>query len=192
MAAAESAHIAHHVDPHSPERVRINRLGLWLFLASDALLFALFAAARFYTNGTYRPEDLKQVLGLGVTIILLVSSLTAFRAETSFQHGNVSHGRLMLLLTILLGLGFVGGVITEWNLAEFVPSEGFGTSYFSMTGMHSFHVITGIVFLIVIYVRSGRGHFSSGYTWPVSAVIIYWHFVDVVWVFFYPTLYLVK
>jgi len=192
VAAADTAHAVHHVDSHSPERVRINRLGLWLFFASDGLLFAVFAAARFYNNGTFRPDDLKQILGLAVTAVLLASSLTAYRAETAIEHGNFAHGRLMLLLTIILGVGFVAGVVTEWSLAEFTPSEGFGTSYFSMTGMHSMHVITGILFLVVIYVRTGRGHFSSGYTWPVSGVIMYWHFVDVVWVFFYPTLYLVK
>jgi cytochrome c oxidase subunit 3 len=192
MAAVGAAHVAPHEDAHSPRRIRINRLGLWLFFASDGLLFAVFAAARFYMNGTFRPEDLKQILGFIVTVVLLTSSLTAYRAETAIQHGNIAHGRLMLLLTILLGMGFVAGVVTEWSLADFTPSAGFGTSYFSMTGMHSMHVITGILFLAVIYVRAGRGHFSSGYTWPVSGVVMYWHFVDVVWVFFYPTLYLIK
>lgn len=177
---------------HPSSRLAINRLGLWLFFISDSLLFAVFAAARFYNNGTFRPEDLNQTLGLGVTVILLASSLTAFRAETAFEHGNSAHGRTMLLLTIVLGLVFVGGVVTEWSIAEFVPSDGFGTSYFSMTGMHSLHVITGILFLGVVYARSLGGAFSGGGTWPVTAVVMYWHFVDVVWIFFYPTLYLLK
>jgi cytochrome c oxidase subunit 3 len=190
------AHTAAHGEVGSAEhvayRVRINRLGLWLFFFSDSLLFGAFAAARFYLSGTEPAEELNQLLGLGVTSVLLASSMTAYRAETSFEHGNVAHGKTMLLLTILLGVFFAGGVAYEWSTAHFVPSDAFGTAFFSMTGMHALHVVTGVVFLIVVYSRASRGQFANGYTWPVTSVVMYWHFVDVVWVFFYPTLYLLK
>jgi cytochrome c oxidase subunit 3 len=169
-----------------------NRLGIWLFFFSDGLLFAAFAAARFYLHGTARPEAVKQDLGLAITSILLLSSLTAYRAETAMVHGHLKRGRRMLLATILLGALFAVGVGFEWSIAEWVPSDPYGTSFFSMTGIHAMHVITGVIFLIVIYVRAGKGHFPVGNTWPVTAMVMYWHFVDVVWVFFYPTLYLVK
>ena len=196
MAAATSvSHDAHGApgEAHALERVKINRLGLWLFIFSDALLFAAFAGARFYLGGTARDPHLNQVLGLGITSLLLLSSLTAYRAETAFAHGNTAHGRTMLLLTILMGLAFAGGVAFEWATAEFPVAELYGTAFYSMTGMHAFHVVTGILFLLVIWARSGDGHFSGGpKVWPVTATIMYWHFVDVVWVFFYPTLYLLK
>jgi len=174
-------------------RVRVNRLGLWLFLISDAALFAIFAAARFYIAGVDRDPHLNQLLGLAITSLLLLSSFSAYRAETAFAHGNTRHGRAMLLATLLMGLLFVGGVAYEWSIAEFSVTEAYGTAFFAMTGMHAFHVITGLVFLAVVWVRSRDGKFSGGpAVWPVTAMVIYWHFVDVVWVFFYPTLYLVQ
>lgn len=188
------AHSAAHGEVGSAEhlayRVRINRLGLWLFFFSDALLFGAFAAARFYLTGTEPAEELNQLLGLGVTAILLVSSLTAYRAETAFEHGNIAHGKSMLLLTILFGALFAGGVAYEWSIAHFVPSDSFGTAFFSMTGMHALHVVTGIIFLVVVYSRAARGQFANGHTWPVTAVVMYWHFVDVVWVCLFVFVYI--
>jgi cytochrome c oxidase subunit 3 len=172
------------------QRLAINRLGLWLFFFSDALLFGLLATARFYINGTHTPEHLSQGLGLTLTSILLVSSYTAYRAETAFAHGALAHGRQMLLLTIVLGAIFVGGVGVEWAIADFTPSEGYGTAFFSMTGMHALHVISGLLFLGLLWMQvTRRGEVGS---WAPAAIVMYWHFVDVVWVFFYPTLYLVS
>ena len=154
---------------------------------------ALFAASRFYIAGTAISPHLNQLLGLGITSLLLLSSFTAYRAETAFTHGNTSHGRMMLLATVLMGLMFFGGVVYEWSIAEFSPSEAYGTAFFSMTGMHAFHVVTGVFFLLLMWARSGDGKFTGGTNaWPIAAAVIYWHFVDVVWVFFYPTLYLLK
>ncbi len=182
---------AAHAVAHSPEkRLRISRLGLWLFFLSESCLFGAFAAARFYMNGTYVPDDLNQILGLVLTSILLVSSLTAYRAETAIAHGNVAHGKLMILATMLLGLIFLGGVITEWSIAHFEPSEGYGTSFFSMTGLHASHVATGILFLGLAYMFAARGKYTPASHWGMTGVVMYWHFVDVVWVFFYPALYL--
>lgn len=180
-------------EAHAARRVRINRLGLWLFLASDGALFAIFAASRFYVAGTAIDPHLNQMLGLAITSLLLLSSFTAYRAETAFAHGNTAHGRAMLLATIVMGLLFFGGVAYEWSIAEFSPGEAYGTAFFSMTGMHAFHVVTGILFMLLIWARSGSGRFSGAtQSWPVAAAVIYWHFVDVVWVFFYPTLYLLQ
>ncbi len=173
-------------------RVRINRFGLWLFIFSDGLLFALLATARFYINGTHTPDEISQTLGLAITSILLLSSLTAYRAETAFAHGNREQGQQMLLATIGLGLVFLVGVIFEWSIAEFHPSEGYGTAFFSMTGMHAVHVTTGILFLGMLYRQTRRGRYGADDHWPVSGTIMYWHFVDVVWVFFYPILYLIS
>ena len=194
MAATATLPHGHEVDAsHAARRVRINRFGLWLFLASDGALFALFAASRFYIAGTAISPHLNQLLGLGITSLLLLSSFTAYRAETAFTYGNTSHGRAMLLATVLMGFMFFGGVVYEWSIAEFSPSEAYGTAFFSMTGMHAFHVVTGVFFLLLMWARSGDGKFTGGTNvWPITAAVIYWHFVDVVWVFFYPTLYLLK
>lgn len=176
----------------APDRTRVLRFGLWLFFFSDGLLFALLATARFYVAGTHTPDELSQALGLGITSILLLSSLTAYRAETAIAHGNLAYGCTMLLATIALGLVFMGGVVIEWSIAEFTPRDGFGTAFFSMTGMHVSHVASGVLLLALVYRLAGNGRFTADSHWGISAIVMYWHFVDVVWVFFYSTLYLIK
>jgi cytochrome c oxidase subunit 3 len=190
--AAALAHAEPGHEQLATHRVRINRLGLWLFFASDGLVFGLLASARFYMAGTHTPEHLSQPLGLAITSLLLLSSLTAYRAETAIAHGNIAHGRLMLLATIVMGLVFLAGVAGEWSIAEFSKSEGYGTAFFSMTGMHATHVASGVLLLLLAYFAAGRGAYSRGATWGAAATVMYWHFVDVVWVFFYPILYLLK
>jgi cytochrome c oxidase subunit 3 len=98
----------------------------------------------------------------------------------------------MLLATIALGLVFLVGVGFEWSIAEFTPSDAFGTAFFSMTGMHATHVASGVLLLGLAYYLSGRGRYSAENHWGISSIVMYWHFVDVVWVFFYPTLYLIN
>ena len=177
---------------HGANRVAINRLGLWLFFTSETLLFGTLAAARFYMNGTHTDEHLSQGLGLLLTSILLLSSLTAYRGEIAIKHGNILHGKAMFLATILLGAIFLAGVVVEWTIADFSPTEGYGTSFFSMTGLHASHVATGLIFLALAYRHAGKGTYDGGNHWGATGVVMYWHFVDVVWVFFYPALYLVS
>lgn len=173
-------------------RMGINRAGLWLFFLSDAFLFGGLFATRFYISGTERPEELNQALGLIITVILLLSSVTAYLTEVAIARGNRAAFIWNLSLTIALGLIFVAGVGYEWSSAEFGPEEKFGTAFFAMTGLHATHVITGLGALIVLFYLGLKGHFSRESHWGVEATIKYWHFVDVAWVFFYPALYLVS
>lgn len=173
-------------------RPAMNQAGLWLFFLSETFLFASLASARFYIAGLDQPEHLNQALGLTITSVLLLSSFCAYRAETAFVHGNRGAFHGFLLATIALGTVFAGGVALEWSTAEFSISEPYGTAFFTMTGLHASHVISGIVLLALVYMLSARGHFSQESHWGVEAAIKYWHFVDVVWVFFYPILYLMS
>jgi len=170
----------------------MNQVGLWLFFLSEAFLFACLASGRFYIAGVDRPEHLNQALGLVITSILLLSSYCAYRAESAFVHGNREQSMNYLLGTIVLGLVFVAGVSIEWSTAEFSISEPYGTAFFTMTGIHATHVLSGIVILGLVLRLARRGHFSQESHWGIEASIKYWHFVDVVWVFFYPILYLVS
>jgi cytochrome c oxidase subunit 3 len=174
------------------QRRAMNQVGLWLFFLSESFLFSALATSRFVLAGTDRPEGLNQGLGLGITTVLLLSSLTAFRAETAIAQGDRADFTRNLLATILLGVVFVFGVGAEWSTAEFHASEPYGTAFFTMTGVHASHVISGVVVLGLVYSLARRGHFSAESHWGVEASVKYWHFVDVVWVFFYPILYLVK
>ncbi len=182
-----------HALPHArAQRLALNRLGLWLFILSEAMIFAALLAARFSLQGVNRPESLNQPIGLTITSLLLLSSLTAYRAErlaeTGDRRGFLSH----TLLTILLGIVFLVGVGIEWSQAflHFPPSSPFGTVFFAMTGMHAFHVLSGVLILALVYLNGRRGAYDDN-PWGVEAAAKYWHFVDVVWVFFYPALYLV-
>lgn len=190
---AEGEHAEGEHEHHSPSRaLRINRFGLWLFFISDGLLFGMMAMARFAIADTRVDEHLSQSLGLLITSILLASSFTAYRADVAFQHGNVKLGRRLFLVTIFLGLIFFGGVVVEWSIAEFSVREPFGTAFFAMTGMHATHVATGLLFLMMGWITAGRGRFNGGGKFAPQAIVMYWHFVDVVWVFFYPILYLLQ
>jgi len=182
---------AGHADAEEALRPQINQLGLWLFFVSEGFLFAALLVSRFYIAGTTRPH-VNQQLGLGITSILLLSSLTAYLCESAISRGDRAQFLQFLLATIALGIVFAGGVAYEWSSAEFSRSSAYGTAFFTMTGLHASHVISGVVMLAMVYVLGARGHFSAKSHWGVEAVVKYWHFVDVVWVFFYPALYLVK
>lgn len=183
-------------DLHSWEyKLATSRLGLWLFLLSDAFVFGGLAVARFNLLGLTR-LPLNQILGVIVTSVLLLSSFFMNRAETSMAHGDVRGFGSGILLTLLLGVGFVIGVLgVEWPtaIAEGIsPSASAGGAiFFMMTGMHAFHVITGLAFLGIVWRNALRGLYSAEKHWAVEAAAVYWHFVDVVWIFFYPALYLV-
>jgi cytochrome c oxidase subunit III len=168
-----------------------NRLGLWLFLISDAFLFAGMFISRFYLLGTGDRPDVNQSLGLLITAVLLISSYFMYTAETAMTFGETKKFFRSLLLTILLGSVFLVGVIfIEWPMAHYNGS--LETSiFFLMTGFHALHVLTGVLFLIIIYRNAKKGLYTDERHWPVEAAAVYWHFIDVVWVFFYPALYLI-
>ncbi|MBT3391111.1 MAG: heme-copper oxidase subunit III [Chloroflexi bacterium] len=169
-----------------------NRLGLWLFLLSDSFVFAGLLVSRFYLLGNTRPH-LEQTLGLVVTAMLLVSSFFMNRAETAIAHGDQKTFLNGTLITLILGVVFLIGVVgVEWQLAPFSASDGaHGAVFYMMTGMHAFHVLTGVIFLAIVYRNGRKGLYSAEKHWQVEAAAVYWHFIDVVWIFFYPALYLI-
>ncbi len=183
-------------DEHSYNyKTDTNRLGLWLFLLSDAFVFAGLLTVRINLLGLTRPH-LNQMLGLAVTVVLLVSSFFMNRGETAMAHGDKKGFMNNVVITFVLGLGFLLGVVmVEWRLAA---AEGLtaskdvtGAVFYMMTGMHAFHVFTGLIFLFVVWNNARKGVYSAEKHWGVEAAAVYWHFVDLVWIFFYPALYLI-
>jgi cytochrome c oxidase subunit 3 len=207
-----SAVTAHHDEDHGhshemPYEVQLksNRLGLWLFCFSELFLFVALLAARFVLWGGERPA-LSQELGLITTSVLLVSSYFVYRGETAMGHGDRRTFLRSYLIAALLGaIFFVGVVVMEWNIfgleanvagielfGHLKPSDGVESGiFFAMTGMHAIHVLSGIIFLLIVWNNGRRGHYSTEKHWGVEACAIYWHYVDVIWVFFYPALYLI-
>ena len=196
-----------HHELHNPqeptwrEQLVMNRFGLWLFLFSEVFLFAALLAARFYLwrdpdMGLTRP-DLEQLPALLATIVLLVSSWFMNRAEVAISHGDMKNFNLGMAMTAILGTVFLLTVIfVEWGFGMAHPhikvSDGaFGAVFFGLTGMHAFHVVTGIILILIVWGNGRRGLYTTEQHWGVEACAIYWHFVDLVWVFFYPALYLI-
>ncbi|MFQ5872567.1 MAG: heme-copper oxidase subunit III [Dehalococcoidia bacterium] len=177
-----------------PGRLDLNRIGLWLFILSESFLFAALLSSRYFLQELERPEEVNQPLGLAITSVLLLSSLSAYRAEMSSAHGDQKGFEVNLLATIAMGLMFLAGVGVEWREAfdHFPPRSGYGTIFFTTTGIHAFHVLSGLIALAVVYGLGRNGRFTAGNYWGVEGVVKYWHFVDVAWVFIYPTLYLVN
>jgi cytochrome c oxidase subunit 3 len=169
-----------------------NRLGLWLFIISDAFMFGGLLVARYALWGNTRPE-LNQTLGLLVTLVLLISSFFMNRAELAIRFGDRKDFLRNLTITIGLGILFLVGVVgIEWPAAPFSASENvYGAIFYIMTGMHAFHVLTGVVLLLVVFNNGRKGLYTVERHWAVEAGAVYWHFVDVVWIFFYPALYLI-
>jgi cytochrome c oxidase subunit 3 len=171
-----------------------NRLGLWLFLISDTFVFAGLMVMRMNLLGLTRPH-LNQILGLFVTIVLLVSSFFMNRGETMMHNGDRKGFLRNVMITFILGLMFLLGVVlVEWPQAiheGITPSSGtYGAAFFMMTGMHAFHVLTGLILLGIVWANARRGLYDQK-NYPVEAAAVYWHFVDVVWIFYYPALYLI-
>ncbi|NJN53901.1 MAG: heme-copper oxidase subunit III [Anaerolineae bacterium] len=205
----------HHHEAHAPEvpypvQLKSNRLGLWLFFISELFLFGALFAARFYLwyvpgEGQTRPE-LSQELGLIATTVLLLSSYFVFRGETAMGHGDRRRFLNSFMLAALLGLVFlVSVVVMEWNIFGLEANVGgielfghlgvedgvYAGIFYVMTGMHALHVISGIFLLLVVWNRGRKGSFSEERYWGVEGCGLYWHYVDVIWVFFYPALYLI-
>ncbi len=178
------------------EQTRNNRLGFWLFFASESFIFAALLAARFYLwrgeDGSIIRPELDQQIGLIVTVVLLISSYFMNRAEVAIAHNDRGTFLVSLLITAFLGLVFLAGVVIfEWG-GHIRPSDGvFGAVIFGMTGMHALHVLSGVFLILNVWWLGRKGHFSAEKHWGVEACAIYWHYVDLVWIFFYPALYLI-
>lgn len=201
----DHGHAEGHTDSHADylEKTRRNRLGMWLFFASESFIFLGLLAARFYLwvdegGAMVRPE-LDQVVGLIVTVVLLLSSYFMNRAEVAIANNDRGNFLTSLVITAILGTIFLFGVIIfEWGMIPAIfeghlkPSDGvFGAVVFGMTGMHALHVLSGIILIGNVWWLGRKGHFSAERHWGVEATAIYWHYVDLVWIFFYPALYLI-
>jgi cytochrome c oxidase subunit 3 len=187
---------------NAEERRDAALLGVWAFLATEVLFFGpLFFA---YVHGRLaQPEAFASashamhvVLGTLNTALLLTSSLTMALSVQAARSGRVSHLRKFLILTALFGASFLGIKAYEWasELGEAARAAGgeaqFYFLYYAMTGLHALHLAIGLGLLGWLWLRAKR--FGAAYFAPVEAAGLYWHFVDVVWVFLYPMFYLLE
>jgi cytochrome c oxidase subunit III len=197
VSAHAEAHGAHPPQAHQSSRVDARTLGMFLFIASEIMLFGSFFTAYFFvrvaagtpwpTPGLHLPVF---VAGIN-TIILVTSSFTMHWALQAIKRGNRSGLQAGLTLTFLLGLSFLLTQILEYSRIGFAPyTNAFGTVFFCLTGLHGAHVFVGLTLLLAATIRSYRGHYSSEAHLGVELPGIYWHFVDVMWIVVYATVYI--
>ena len=199
-AHAEHAHVEHAHPPvaHQSSRVDARTLGMFLFIASEIMLFGSFFTAYFFVrvvnHQPWPPHQFElPVFVAGVnSAILITSSFTIHWALQSIKRGNRAGLQAGLLLTFLMGLTFLLTQITEYARVGFAPhDQAFGTIFFCLTGLHGAHVFVGLTILAAMTARAFRGHFSPEHHHGVEIGGIYWHFVDVMWIVVYSTVYLI-
>jgi cytochrome c oxidase subunit 3 len=190
---------AHHGPPiaHHSSRVSASVLGMLLFIASEVMLFGSFFTAYFFVrvvNGIAWPTPPFHlpVFVAGVnTAILVTSSFTMHWATVSVKRNHRAGLQAGMVLTILLGLTFLLTQAREYSRIGFAPHDGaFGSVFYGLTGLHGAHVFVGLTLLLTVTIRSWRGHFSPEEHRGVEVPGIYWHFVDVMWIVVYSTVYL--
>jgi cytochrome c oxidase subunit III len=206
-------YLQHHFDSME-QQAEASTLGMWTFLVTEIMFFGgLFMAYLVYRwqspmGFQEASHHLNIYWGAANTAILIVSSLTMALAVRAAQTSQPVRTQLLWLgWTIVLGLGFLGIKAIEytdkfkdhivpgpnfvWHGLYPKPAEQFYSLYFAMTGLHALHMIIGIGIMSVIAWMAWRKTFDSEYYTPVEVAGLYWHFVDIVWIFLFPLLYLI-
>ncbi|MGK2928482.1 MAG: cytochrome c oxidase subunit 3 [Acidimicrobiales bacterium] len=176
-----------------------EKLGMWLFLGSDCLLFGALISTYLllrHRGAGLGPHDVFDIPFTSVSsFVLLMSSVSMVFAVSSITRGDQQKLRLWLLVTSLLGATFVAGQVYEFTSFY---REGLGyttnlfsSAFYSLTGFHGVHVTVGIIMLMSLFVMSLTGRLSADRAETVEIVGLYWHFVDIVWVLIFTIVYLI-
>jgi cytochrome c oxidase subunit 3/cytochrome o ubiquinol oxidase subunit 3 len=179
-----------------PSRRKVGVIGLIL---TESALFTIFVTAYlFYIGKSSTGPYPNQVLDLPIfaTICLLSSSLTIVLAERGFRQGNTGGFRLWWLVTIVLALVFLGSTALEWEKLIFrdhltISTNLFGTTFYSLVGLHASHVIVGLILLGLVSILSLRGRVTQAHAEHVEMLSWYWHFVDGIWVIVFTVVYII-
>jgi cytochrome c oxidase subunit III len=188
----------------SPFAIGSKKLGMWLFIVSDTLTFSALLISYSYSrlNSPNWPRPFpfypSIVYATVMTVVLLASSLTMVMAVAAMARGARSATVKWVLLTMVFGLTFVALHLREWlhligeGLRPFSNEWGsplFGAVFFGVTGLHMTHVLIGVIYLSIISIGVGRGKFTPE---DVEVSGLYWHFVDLVWMFVFPLVYIMS
>jgi len=211
-ASDHPSYLAHHFSEVAQQK-ESAKLGMWIFLLTEILLFGgLFVAYAVFR--AWHPEmfvnahkQLDILMGTINTVVLITSSLTVALAIRSIQMGNKKRTIQLLFVTILLAsvfliikyfeyshkihLGQLPGKYYTFEGLEGTNPHVFFSIYFMMTGLHGIHVLIGIIAITWVMIRTSKNHFSAEYYTPIEMVGLYWHLVDLIWIYLFPLFYLI-
>jgi len=199
MEAASVSAEHHHGPPeaHHSSRVEPQLLGMLLFIISEVMVFGAFFTAYFFirvVNGDQWPAEgteLPKLVAFVNTCILVSSSFTIHWALVCARRGNRFGLQAGMLTTFLLGATFLFIQINEYVHIGFAPQDSAQASvFYGLTGLHGAHVFIGLTLLAFVTIRSFRGHFTPDQHRGVEVPWIYWHFVDVMWIIVFTTVYI--
>ena len=190
-----------------------STLGMWIFLVTEIMFFggAFLAYTiyrwKFQDTFAYASSTLNATIGAVNTAVLLCSSFTMVLAVRASQLGNRKALVVFLILTMVLGSAFLGVKAFEWHdkyVEHHVPGPNFHweganpgqasiffSLYFSTTGLHALHMVIGMGMMLILTIQAFRGRYTKEYNTPIEMGGLYWHFVDIVWIFLFPLLYLI-
>lgn len=190
LVAGENAHAGHKDNSEN------KKFAIWLFLSSESILFSVMIAAMLLVRWQY-PEE-HALLNIPLTslssFVLLGSSYMVVRALAGIQAGNRKKFTRSLFLVVALGIVFLGFQVYEFQVLAHeglrLNSGPFGFAFFTLTGFHGFHVIIGVVWALRVFINALNGQFTATDHFGVEFFGLYWHFVDVVWIFIFTIIYL--
>lgn len=193
---ATSMTVAETIQWDRPVRGRVAMFGL---IAAEATIFSIFLVAYlFYIGKSLTGPMPKDVLSVPIfyTICLLSSSLTIHVAVRAIRRGNVRVFGVWWLVTIALGATFMFGTATEWHRLIYhegltISTNLFGTTYYSLVGLHGFHVVVGLIALSIVMALALLGKVRAEHAERVDVLSLYWHFVDAVWVVVFTVVYVI-
>jgi cytochrome c oxidase subunit III len=187
------------VEEPRPEGMSMPLLGMVLFIASEVMFFGGLFAAYFNIRAdatTWPPaglESLEATLPAIFTGVLVLSSVTMQLGVFAIRRGDTKALTRWLVLTLLLGVAFLCGQVYDYAHLEFTIRDGvYGSTFFTMTGFHGAHVFGGAIYIFIVLTRTLTGQFTKEHHAAVEGASMYWHFVDIVWLALFSTLYLVK
>jgi cytochrome o ubiquinol oxidase subunit 3 len=199
MAQAAAHHDHHDHDHHAEHESSLKILGFWLFLVTDCILFgtlfATYVVLHTHTNGGPTGKEIFEIpTFVAETFILLTSSFTSGLATLAMHKGNQKGLIGWLIITAILGAAFVGLEINEFaKLAEegaTISRSAFLSAFFTLVGTHGLHVSIGLGWMFAIMLQIGRYGINAVTKRKVFIVGLYWHFLDVVWIFLFTVVYL--
>ncbi|WP_075308287.1 cytochrome c oxidase subunit III [Bacillus wiedmannii] len=190
--------------PAEPEKATLEGknkfVGFWLFLGGETVLFAslfgTYLALKNSTNGGPTSQEMFQMpLVFIMTMLLLTSSLTSVYAMYHMKNFNLKKMQLWLLVTVLLGLGFLAFEIYEFyhythEFKHTMRSSAFGSAFYALVGTHGLHVLFGLCWILTLIFRNAKRGLNLYNAPKFYVASIYWHFIDVVWVFIFTVVYL--